>query len=171
MDYSLIFRSFLSSIVSVDSSLQINDLIKLLLTDSNKTRDLENLKSELLLKLNLKNNLKISLKDFVTELSTIIKELEDSILPITQYEPLDQEIILEFARSLSATTHPSLYSNEPPIPQDSKMRSSLLFNQSIKESVQVNQVSQEEDVSMNWINTTTQDKEAKADLSLLDLDL
>ena len=170
MDYSELFHSFLNSLVIKESPLEIENLILYLQHLKEKNEIYSNLKQEFIDKLQDKSCCKLKIQDYVKNLDSHLKELEGNIIK-SQSEPLDLDVLLEFARSLSATTHPSLYSNEPPIPQDSKMRSSLLFNQSVKVELVVDQLHQEEDVSMNWINTTTQDKEAKADLSLLDLDL
>lgn len=169
MDYSHNFHSFLSSLVQRDSNLEIIPLLQNLIQDSDRSREISELKEELSRKVQEQSTLSNSLKEYVSELSSIIHDLESNIT-LDKYSQLHHEIVLEFARSLSSTTHPSNYSNEPPIPQDSKMRSSLLFNQTVEEEVK--EVKEEEVSGMDWINANLETKETKvSDLSLLDLDL
>ena len=171
MDYSVLFHSFLSSLVSDSQDLNLHPLMHNLIIESKKSQEISNLKKNLFSIAEEKLSDSKSLQEFISQLSDIIKDLEESIVEIINYSPLDHEIVLEFGRSLSLTTHPSPYSNEPPIPQDSKMRASLLFKQDLKENVEIKRELEENYEIMNWITTTTETKNAVQDLSLLDLDL
>lgn len=171
MDYSELFHSFLNSLVIKESPLEIENLILYLQHLKEKNEIYSNLKQEFIDKLQDKSCCKLKIQDYVKNLDSHLKELEGNIIK-SKSEPLDLDVLLEFARSLSKTSHP-FNNSEAPIPQDSKILYSLLFNQTSLQSLQEEETKKEE---MDWITTSlsmASDTSLKKenDLSLLDLDL
>jgi hypothetical protein len=173
MDYSDLFHAFLSSLVLKESPLEIKDLLLNLQNESLKSVEFSTLKQEYASKIQETSTKSLKVKEYILTLSNLIKELEENISN-EKSKPLDLEILLEFSKSLSKTSHPSNFNSEAPIPQDSKILKSLLFNQ-ISESKSLESETKKEE--MDWITASLNVHQGdlsvnrEKDLSLLDLDL